>query len=355
MHRDNSTNDESQAASVEDEQLSRYYYLKIGPGNSLAPPLLAEERLGHPVVAGFFRDVRLPEIRDHNPEQRPRFSRQAIDLYNWAEGELPGYAINLAYGVCRVLEPTGGMYEMERDLFEKTVGPTPHKDDIPKLVPVRIAFEERITHIPTLLSQINGNRRLSSSTFKEITDDFGYLLAIDYVLFKGGLLNRYRRFAKETRTVENLLRCLGGNELIDLVARVLEEQGLYVPAPTGGFVKNVDIFAYNDKPFEKDLAGVVVTPRRAFRSGAITVQVRGIAADTRPERSPGVDYFLQLNADDDLEDDHILNHTWLDTMLRRSPRTRWWINRVLRWVPFAGAVIAEIDRSVAVSDQPPAP
>lgn len=339
---------------------ARYYYTKVGPGNALAPPLLNEERLGFPVIAGFFRSVRLPEIRDHNPDQRPRFSQQAIDLHRWAEGEQPGYAINLAQGVFRLLEPSGAMYEMERDLFEKTVGPTPHKDDVPKLVPVRIAHEERITHIPTILTQINANRRLSSSTFKEIREDFGNELAIDYVLFKGGLLGRYPRSTPETHTMEHLLLCLGGNELVSLVARLLEETGLYVPAPNGGFVKNIDLFAYNDASEPVDLAGLYVPPRSTFRSGAITVQVRGISQETRPEVSPEVDYLVQPNAEQD-EDGKILDQQWIEEMLRCSQTTRKWLNRVLRWVPFAGSMLRDLEpRSLAVRfgdvpDQSPTP
>lgn len=355
----------------------RYHFTKIGPGNSLAGSLLAEKRLGSPALAGFFRAVRLPEIEDHPPDQRPRFSYQALDMYRWARGEIPGYAVNLAQGVFRVLEPVGAMYEMERELFEKTVGPTPHKDDVPKLVPVHIVYEERITHIPTILSQINANRRLSSSTFKEITDDFGLELAVDHLLFKGGLLEDYPRSTVSTRTAAHLLRCLGNNELIVLVARILEERGLYVPAPTGGFVKNIDLFAYNDRPAAIDLEGMLIPGRSVFRPGAITVQVRGISADQNPEPGAEIDYLVQLNAnrlnansetaraadpnsamnstpnsvsdtvpepapDESPERNRVLNDRWIVAMLRCSPETRRWLNRVLRWVPFAAFILADL-------------
>jgi hypothetical protein len=343
----------------------QHYFSKIGPGNSLAPALLEEQRLGDPVLAGFFRSVRLPEIRDHNRDQRPRFSYQAIDLHRWAQGELPGYAVNLAQGIFRIMEPTGAMYEMERDLFQKTVGPTPNTDDVPKLVPVRIIHEERITHIPTVLSQINASRRLSSSTFKEITGDFGISLAIDYLLFKGGILEQYPRSTPETRTMEHLLQCLGSNELITLIARLLQEHGLYVPAPNGGFVKNIDLFAFNDRPRTIDLAGLCVPGRSVFRSGAITVQVRDSSQETRPEVSPEVDYLIQLNAETSTSDSgRVLNRAWIETMLRRSPETRTYLDRVLRWVPFAGSIIraleaptpaapAPADQSAPAPDPPP--
>ena len=346
----------------------QYYFTKIGPGNALAAPLLEDRRMGTQAIAGFFRGVRLPEIRDHVGDQRPRFSYQALDLYRWATGELQGYAINLAQGIFRVLAPAGEMYEVERDLFEKSVGPTPHTDDVPKLVPVHEVYRERMTHIPTLLTQINANRRLSSSTFKVITDDFGNNFAIDYLLFKGGLLEGYPRSTPETRTIQHLLLCLGANELISLVARILEEQGLYVPAPNGGFVKNVDLFAYNDSPRTLDIAGLRVPGRSAFRSGAITLQVKGISTDTRPEVSPEVDYLVQLNAelpdrDTPTEDvpsaGRVFNAEWIETMLRRSPNTRRYLNRLLRWVPFAGSVIRALetreleDRSAADHNPPP--
>lgn len=367
----------------------RHFFTKIGPGNSLAPALLGEERLGGPTVAGFFRSVRLPEIRDHNPDTRPRFSYQAIDLHRWALGELEGYGVNLAQGIFRILEPTGAMYEMERDLFEKTVGPTPNADDVPKVVPVRIVYQERITHIPTVLTQINANRRLSSSTFKEITGDFGLALAIDYLLFKGGLLQVYPRSTPETRTMEHLLHCLGGNELITVVARLLQEHRLYVPAPNGGFVKNIDLFAYNDGARPVDLAGLRVPGRSAFRSGAVTIQVRAAAQETQPQVPPEVDYLVQLNAENaagaaagaapseaapaedpppeaspseaspstpappepsapgpdegEARGGRVLNRLWVEEMLRRSPATRNYLDRLLRWVPFAGSIIRSFD------------
>ena len=332
-----------------------YYFVKIGPGNSLAVPLLEEKRLGHPMVAGFFRAVRLPEVQDHPADQRPRFSYQLLDLYRWSRGEISGHGVVLAQGTLWILEPAGEMQEMERDLFESTVGPTPHKDDIPKLVPVRVSHRERITHIPTLLSQINADRSLSSSTFKLIADDFGNNIALDHVLFKSGLLHSYPHITRETKDLPHLLDCLGGNELIVLVAKLLEEQGLHVPAPSGGFVKNIDIFAYNDRCHALDLNGLVVPPRSAFRSGAVTIQVRGQAQDRNPAVSPEIDYLIQLNATpagDDRPGGRILNRDWIETMLRRSPATRLWLGRVLRWIPFAGSVIRRLGQESADLQQP---
>lgn len=316
-----------------------YYFVKLGPGNCLAVPLLNEERLSQPTVVGFFRDVRLPAIQDLGADQRPRFSQQAVDLFHWAQGDLQGYAITVAQGELWVLEPTGPMYEMERELFEKTVGPTPHDDDVPKLVPVHVAHTEAITHVPTLLSQITANRRLSSSTFKEITDDFGTELAIDHVLFKGGLQDSYPNSSAERRTLFHLLLCLAGNELVALIARLLEEQGLHVPAPTGGFVKNVDLFAYNDHCFPRRVGTMEVPPRKNFRPGAITVQVRGNMQEKEPEVSPEVSYLVQLNGSSSQQ---LLGFDWIEEALRSSPRTKGWLRRLLRWVPFAGWVLSKL-------------
>lgn len=317
-----------------------YYFVKIGPGNTLAPLLLEERRLGQPMIAGFFRGVRLREVQDHPAEQRPRFSYQLLDLYRWARGELQGYGVVLAQGTLWILEPAGDMQEMERDLFEGTVGPTPHKDDVPKLVPVRICHQERITHIPTLLSQINANRSLSSSTFKKIGDDFGNNIAIDHVLFKAGIHRAYPHITGETKDLPHLLGCLGGNQLITLVARLLEEQGLHVPAPSGGFVRNIDLFAYNDHPNAVELYGLEVPPRTTFRSGAVTIQVRGRTQDRSPEVSPEIDYLIQLDAEE--RPGKVLADRWIEVMLRESPATRLWLSRVLRWIPFAGSVIRRL-------------
>lgn len=316
-----------------------YYFVKLGPGNSLAVPLLEEERLSQPAVAGFFRDVRLPAIEDLAPDQRPRFSQQAVDLYRWSKGETPGYAVTVAQGTLWVLEPTGPMYEMERELFEKTVGPTPHKDDVPKLVPVHIAYRDNLTHLPSLLAQITSNRRLSSSTFKEIADDFGTELAVEHVLFKGGLQSTYPHSREDQRNLYHLLLCLAGNELISLIGRLLEEQGLHVSAPTGGFVRNIDLFAYNDSCFERRVGTLVVPGRSRFRPGAIAVQVRGQMQEVEPEVSPEVSYLIQLNG---AQGDRILGYDWIESLLAASPRSKAWLARLLRWVPFAGSVLRRL-------------
>lgn len=316
-----------------------YFFVKLGPGNSLALPLLEEERLGRPVVAGFFRDLRITAIEALQPDQRPRFSRQAVELYRWAKGELTGYAVTVAQGWMWVLEPTGAMYEMERELFEQTVGPTPHDDDVPKLVPVHVAFSESLTHLPTLLTQITSNRRLSSSTFKEITDDFGLELAIDHVMFKAGLESRYPRSSEENRTLYHLLLCLGSNELVSLVGRIIEEHGFHVSAPTGGFVRNVDLFVYNDHSVPRSVGALKLPGRQAFRPGAAAIQIRGEMQETSPEPGMEVDYLIQLNGEPSTQ---VLGYQWLRESLASSPRAVAWLSRLLRWVPFSGSVLRRL-------------
>lgn len=322
----------------------RYFFLKLGPGNSFAAPLLTDQLLGRPTAVGFFRAVSLADITRNVDEERVRFSYQAISLYRWSTGALPGYAVTVAAGTVWLLEPAGPMEEMDRESFESAVGPTPHADDHPKVVPVNIVVTEELTHVPTLLPQINSNRHLSSSTFKEIRDDFGNTMALDHLMFKRGLADHYPSVATGTRDLYHLLLCMGTNELIALVARILEEHGLSVPAPTGGFVKNVDLFAYNDSPREVVVGSaafgrLVVPARRAFRHGAVMIQVRSTAGETRPAPSPEVDYLIQLNAE---PGERVLDHAWIGDTLRTAPATRAWLARVLRWVPFAGTVIQSL-------------
>jgi len=314
----------------------RYFFVKIGSGNSYAAPLLDEGKLGTPAVAGFFRSVALEEIAERVDDDSVRFSRQAIDLYRWSVGDLDGYGVCVASGFVWILRPTGPMYEMGREEFEATVGPTPHSDDAPKIVPVHVLYRQRVTHVPRLVTELTANRHLSSSTFKEISDDFGTVVSIEHVLFKAGIQDRYPAITPDKRDYYHLLQCLGGNEVVALIARILEENGLSVPAPTGGFVKNIDIFAYNDTPRAIVLGEMTVPPRRHFRAGAITVQVRGVVHDTRPVRSPETDYIVQVNAK---PAPGVLNCDWIESRLRTAPASRQWLERVLRWVPFSGQVI----------------
>ncbi|MFW5693817.1 MAG: hypothetical protein ACOCYB_01515 [Alkalispirochaeta sp.] len=325
----------------------RYFFLKLGPGNSFAEDLLSRRVFGEPAAAGFFRALTVAHIEAHTNDEKIRFSYQALDMYRWSRGELLGVAVTVGAGRVWLLEPAGPMADMARDQFQELVGETPHADDIPKIVPVRIVAEERLSHVPTLLAQITSNRHLSSSTFKEIKDDFGNCIALDHVRFKRGLADDYPTISEGSRDAYHLLLCLGTNELIALVARILEELGLSVPAPTGGFVKNVDLFAYNDRSRSVEVGSpaggrLIVPPRRAFRHGAVMLQIRGVGTTARPAVPPEVDYVIQMNAE---PAEHILDHAWITGALKMCPASRAWLARVLRWVPFSGSVIHSLSGS----------
>ncbi|TVR94040.1 MAG: hypothetical protein EA428_00835 [Spirochaetaceae bacterium] len=318
----------------------RYFFTKLGPGNSLASALLDECRLGEPTLVGFFRDLRMPELRDHPHDQRPRFSAQALELYRWAAGELEGYAVTSAERNVWILEAAGPMYEMEREEFEAVVGPTPHQDDVPKLVPVRVVYRRAVTHVPAVLQQITANRRLSSSTFKLIPEDFGLEMAIDYVLFMAGILTRFPRCSPETRNLEHLFLCLGDNELLALIVRLFEEQGLYVPPPTGGFVKNIDLFVRNYQTPARDIAGIYVPGRWLFRYGAIAVELKKTGPETYTEPPTEVDYRIQLNGE---PGPGVMTRDWIVETLRHCPNTRQWLEALVRWVPFGARLLRELE------------
>jgi hypothetical protein len=324
----------------------QYYYLKVGPGNSFASVLLQDQVLGAPVVAGFYKNITLEDLRQQPADQRPRFSQQLLDLYRWSIGEITGFAVVVAQGYLYILKPSGEMYDLDRKEFSVAVGATPSKDDIPKIVPVTICHRQTITHVPMVLAQINANRSLSSSSFKRIKDDFGTVLALNHILFKGGLVAEYPPIPKEQKTILHVLLCLDTNELIALVARLMEEQGLFVPAPSGGFMKNVDLFIYNEQQHDITIGGLTVPARSSFRSGAAALQIRGFTRDTEPQVAPEVDCLIQLSAAPSIggpgNRGMILNGDWIIAILRGSPRTQRWLARTVRWVPFAGRAIQQL-------------
>lgn len=312
-----------------------YYFLKVGPGNSFVQPLLVECRLGYPAIAGFFRAVTLDEIDRGQGNDSVRFSRQAIELFRWASGEIQGYGVIVSGGRLWIVRPDGPMTEMSHDEFLSVVGDTPHADDVPKIVPVKLVQSERITRVPPILAHITSNRRLSSSTFKQIVDDVGTQLAIDHVLFKAGLSHSYPHADPSHRSLADVFACLADTEVIALVARLLEESDLAVPAPTGGFVRAIDLIAYNDRAAVVDLEGLVVPGRRAFRPGAVMIQVRPMPTDDG-DLPPEVDYRIQVP---DSDGPRTLDGRWLARALARSPMTREWLARITRWIPFSDRVM----------------
>lgn len=325
----------------------RYFFLKMAAGNSYAVPMLRGTLGGSPAALGFLRGRTLSELQEYHDQEIGRSPGQVFDLYRWAIGETPGYAITVAEGRFFVLAVAGPVYEFDRERFIALIGDTPHDDDTILVVPVTVEVEERLAEVPTMLAQINANRRLSSSTFKEIDgNEYGTLSAIDHVLFRAGILSGYPHLENETKDLAHLMMCLSHSEQIELVSRAIESLGLHVSAPTGGFVKNIDIFVRNDHIHPIERGSFSVPGRRAFRPGTVGIQIRTPSPRFDTEIPEGVEYVVAtavVPEDPEVErNPQILDLLWVESVLAEAPDARAWLERVVRWVPYAGRVIRRL-------------
>lgn len=322
----------------------RYFFLKMGPGNAYAAPMIRGTLGGGPAVVGFLRGRTLEELREYHTDKIGRSPGQVHALYRWAIGETPGYAVTVAEGRLWVLAVSGPVYEYERERFTAVIGEPPHEEDTVLAVPVSIEVEERLSEVPTMIAQINANRRLSSSSFKEIEGEYGTLAAIDHVLFRAGICGRYPHIDEGEKNIDNLLRCLSHNEHIELVARAIESLGLHVSAPTGGFVKNIDLFVRNDHTHTVERGPFQVPGRSAFRPGTIGLQIRTPSARSDEDAADAVDFAIvpgRIEADDE-RDPRVLDLDWLIEILAEAPAAIAWFERVVRWVPYAGTLLRRV-------------
>ncbi len=321
----------------------RYFFLKMGSGNSFAASLIRGVLDGTPSVVGFLKGRSLEELAAYHASPEGRSPGQIYALYRWAIGDTPGHVVTAADGRLWILTATGAVNEINRDRFSALVGEPPHDDDRVLGVTVSIAVEERLAEVPTALAQINANRRLSSSSFKEIKDEYGACAAIDHVLFRAGIIQEYPTVVENGKDLEHLMLCLSRNEQIELIARAIGSLGLHVSAPTGGFVKNIDLFIKNDHVFPVKLGSFVVPGRTKFRPGTVGLEIRTSPSRVADEISPAVEFTVAPGVVvPDHPDPRLLDIRWLVGLLTNAPEAVAWLERTLRWLPYAGTVLRKV-------------
>lgn len=309
--------------------MSKFYYLKNGIGNSLAKKLLDDyENHGflNPVAVIFFGE---DSIFDMTNKQKPR---QAIDFIDWARGNKKDcYAIVVSDGQLWMLKPAGDIYEeKEWEKFKEKTGYQDKNVNTVKILPVEIVIKKELKDkdVPSIISNIGANRYFVSGTFREITDKyFGNILALSVLLHEG---KKEDSPAPDPIKDElSLLRCLGSNELETLVAKMFEETGCFVPSIVGGFMRDIDLFVFNDTKGDIYLKELKVPAGKS-----LAIQIKGqnhnaiIVSDS-------VDYLIQLEKPNK-SNLKILDQDWLLRNLRNLPKTRDWLLRLLEWVPGIG-------------------
>lgn len=305
----------------------QYYYLKNGKHNSLVRPLLVDYKkydFKNPSAAIFFGNCTLDDLKNG----KEGIDEQAISFYKWCTGIIEALAIVVSDGKIWILKPIDDLMEMEINEFKKIV---PFKygsnNDIVKLSSVKVLYSDVLKNIPVVLANIGANQYLIRGTFRDIDEKyFGNILAIESLLKQRGIISTFSYSnSPEEITFRKILTCLASIELETLIAKLLEEMGLFIPAYFGGTMKDIDLFAYNKSNRRFDIDERILNP-----GDKISMQIKGVLRTPYEIKPDNVDYLFQV---DGKLDAGLLNADWLKRQLSKSRHTKKWLLDLLDWLP----------------------
>ena len=289
----------------------RFFYLKLGKGNSLAAEWLAGKNpLGKPAAVIFFGPRTIKDMVNDND------NRQVNNFYlsSLPEGRETTIMVVIGDGKAWFLKPSEEIVERE-----PPPDATQGLDSLWKIMPVEILLSKPLKQVPPILAGINANTYLSRGTYREISH-WGNIKAICCSLQQP--LPREHLRDGNCNTAQ-LLECLSSVELETLVAKVFEAAGCFVPAYRGGCVRDIDLFAHNDYPHEIRLENLVIPPE-----GSLSVQIKGW---TSLKKCPkGVDCLIGFGVP---KASGCFDDRWLLRQVRSFPAVTQWLKRSLNWLP----------------------
>lgn len=269
----------------------RFAYAKIGAGNSeFEKYLLQAESKFIPIY--FDRSYSNEEdFLCHGGSKK-----QGQLFFEYGHERDSKYIIINSRGIINVYKPTG-------PVIFRQISASTEADGWVKLLPVELVVAKPSTEVPAVLAGINANRYYSSGTFREITSP-GNIAALQFLL---GLQEN----ATGPRSLLEALNLLGSIEMETLVARILDEQGLFVPAHHGGTMQDIDLFAHNDSDHPINVSGLKVGV-----NSRIAIQIK--TRSNFKYKPVGVDFVICTNG---IEKEWQLTCQWLLESIKISPIT----------------------------------
>ena len=280
----------------------RYFYAKVGQGNSLASEYLqGATPIGVAALPIFFNGV---------PGNKEDFLKhgQAKEQgrnFFWC-GDNPSQAkiVVINRGNLYVVLPRGGVefWRCEEDTDQLK------KNEYIKLLPIEVVVEKPLSDVPAILSSMTANAYYYTGTFREISDQ-GNVRALQSIL--GDSMSTF-----DFADPKDLLLCLSSIGLETLVAKIFEEAGCFVPAYRGGAIKGIDIFARNVQPTDISIGHIEIAA-----DSEISIQVKRSSHMKKPPS--GCDYLISLDND----------ASWILDIVVGMNETKSWLKRSLSWVP----------------------
>ena len=281
----------------------RYFYAKIGTGNTLASEYLSGRTpINKPAIPIFFNCV---------PGTRSEFLKnggakeQGRNFFECADNPENSIIVVINQGKLYLTAPVGDVefWKAPEDLSYLKKG------EFVKLLPIKIISEIPLSDVPAILASITANAYYYTGTFREIKD-LGNICALKSLLNKPVDDFDYDK-------PEQLLLCLSSIELETLIAKIFEEGGCFVPAYRGGAIKDIDIFAKNLT--NKDIKiGKFEIPSRS----SISIQVK--RTPHKRKKPAGCDYIITLHGDRAKE---------IIDLVKNTNGTKKWLKTSLEWLP----------------------
>jgi hypothetical protein len=313
------------------KQNIRYFFLKIGAGNSLASAWLGGKNdLGCPAAVIFFDTLAQPEYETaaRSGLKPDEIASQAFDFYrcglveNW-----PTTRMVVIYGSKLCLLRPKGPVQFLTPKPEESSGQILTR----KAMPVETMVDQPLCNVPAVLAGLPADQYLSRGTFRPI-GHWGNLKAIDMVLHQfAGIEPDWEsdHWDVKQQTAAQLLECIGSTGLETLVARILEDAGCFVPARTGGVLRDIDLFAHNDTKTDIRIGGGLCGTMVIPAGESISVQVKTWPTGKDRFKAGTVNYLVGL----DVAGASAFDADWLLAAAIQCDGVREWLSRSLGWLP----------------------
>lgn len=212
------------------------------------------------------------------------------------------------------------IYQQDGPLYENKVGDKKYKNDLIKCFRIKLLKKVKIKECPLVLASIKANRYIQSGTFRDLNDKkyLGNIKALEYLISgKSVEVSNYMQY----------LQCLSSLEFETLVAKYLEEKGLFVPAYKGGYLKNYDLFCRNIGEKVVVLNNITIQSKTS-----ISVQVKLSLEREHKEILDRVDLFFCLNNNSAFKDNKVCDWKYMKNNILEGSTTKKWLKTNLDWV-----------------------
>ncbi|MDO8659824.1 MAG: hypothetical protein Q7K54_04480 [Candidatus Parcubacteria bacterium] len=286
----------------------KYYILNINYYNKSRVDYWLETRGLAPIFYGHSTLSQIGSGIDHN--LRPQAyadARRFVETFKTINKDAVIFSIGDEY--VYIYQQKGLLQEINEKEYE---------NDSIKYFEIDLLKKIKIKYCPLVLTSIKANRYIQSGTFRDLNHEryLGNTRALEYLIHE------------KIITVPNYaeyLQCLSSLEFETLIAKYLEEKGLFVPAYKGGFLRNYDLFCRNTGKVDIILGETIIKP-----GASISVQIKLNFNKDQKNLLDRVDLLFCIKSD--FEDKKVLDWRFLKAHITSDSVTNTWLKEDLNWV-----------------------